>query len=78
VRRLDEIIRDALELEADVEMRSLSYRVTPGWDSVAHYQLLAALEAEYEFIFEPDELMAMTDYEGICRVIERRNRDAER
>ncbi len=72
--RLEETIRTALELEADVDLASISYRDTPAWDSVAHLQLLTAIEEEYELTLEPDELMAMTNYASIRAVVERRSR----
>ena len=71
---LDRIIREALELDESVELTSLAYRETAEWDSVAHLSLLTALEEAYGFELEPDELMAMTDYAGVRRVIERRTR----
>ena len=76
--RLDDTIRDALELDPDVDLEAIAYRETPGWDSVAHLQLLTALEEGFDLVFEPHELMGMTDYASIRRVVEGRAGHAPR
>ena len=70
--RLDTIVRDVLGLEPNIDLEHVAYRETPTWDSVAHLQLLTALEEAYQLTFELEELMGMTDYAEICAVIERR------
>jgi acyl carrier protein len=69
---LDSIVRDVLELDPDIDLAHVAYRETPTWDSVAHLQLLTALEQAYGFSFRPDELMEMTDYTGIRAILDRR------
>lgn len=71
--RLDDIVREVLDLEPDVDLSSIAYRETPTWDSVAHLELLTALEQAYGLTFEPDELMEMSDYDAIRAVTERRS-----
>ena len=70
--RLGDTIRQTLDLDPGTDLETLSYRSTASWDSVAHLELLIALEEEFGFVFTPDELMDMTDYPAVREVVERR------
>ena len=41
-----------------------------GWDSVAHLNLVMAVEAQFSVTFEPDEIAAMSDLGAIARILE--------
>lgn len=73
--RLDDTIRGALELDPTIELETISYRGTPAWDSVAHMQLLTAIEQEYGLTLGSDDLLSMTDYAGVRDVVRRRTGD---
>lgn len=70
--RLDEAIRSGLSLPDDVELATIAYGTTPEWDSVAHMQLVVALEMEFGIMLETDDVIAMSDYAQIHRILEER------
>lgn len=74
MERLDTVVRASLELEPDVDVRSTSYRHTTAWDSVAHLQLLTALEEEFEITFDDEDVLDMTAYDQLREAVERRLR----
>ncbi|MCL1599305.1 MAG: acyl carrier protein [Actinomycetia bacterium] len=59
---LDEIFRDVLALDATDDTTQLAYGATEGWDSVAHMQLVAALETSFNIMLDTDQVIAMSDY----------------
>lgn len=73
--RLDAIFRDVLELEPDVELPELRFRHTAGWDSVAHIQLLLAIEEAFGIAISAEDASAMLDFESACGVVERADGD---
>lgn len=72
VARLHEAIRDGLGLSEDTEVSSIVYGETPEWDSVAHMQMVAALEAAYGIMLDTDDVIGMSDYSEIRRILTER------
>jgi acyl carrier protein len=67
--RLDQIIRDGLALQDSTDVRSIAWGRTEEWDSVAHMQLVAALEAAFGIMIDTDDVIAMSDYQEIRRIV---------
>jgi acyl carrier protein len=67
--RLDQAIRDGLGLEESTDVRSIAWGQTEEWDSVAHMQLVATLEATFDLLIDTDDVIAMSDYGQIQRVV---------
>ena len=59
---MDERFRSVIEAVLGIDGRTLkdddSARTIPQWDSVAHLQLLLALESEFGVQFSPEEMAA--------------------
>jgi len=70
--RLDHTIRESLALEGSTEVRSIAWGQTAEWDSVAHMQLVAGLESEFGVMIDSDDVIAMSDYAEICRILRER------
>jgi acyl carrier protein len=68
-QRLDQAIRDGLALSPSTDVRSIAWGQTEEWDSVAHMQLVATLEAAFDILIDTDDVIAMSDYEQIHRVV---------
>lgn len=66
--RFDDAVRSGLALPADMELAGIAYGETEEWDSVAHMQLVAALESTFDLMIDTDDVVAMSDY-GAIRVI---------
>ena len=65
-RRFRDVIEAVLAVDGGAITDTDSPRSIPQWDSVAHLQLLLALEAEFGVQFSPDE-MAQLSTIGLIR-----------
>jgi len=70
--RLDAAVRFGLALEEGSDVALIAYGETEEWDSVAHMQLVAALENEFDLLIETDDVIAMSDYREIRRILRER------
>lgn len=69
--KLEQAFRDALAAPEDQPVASFRYGTTPGWDSLAHLQLVAELEDLFEVAIEPDEVVEMSDLESAKEILGR-------
>jgi acyl carrier protein len=53
---------EALGLPADTQLEELAYRGIKQWDSVAHMQLVSAIEAAFDLMLETDDVLGMSSY----------------
>ncbi len=60
--RLKLAFLNALELEPDTNYEGLAYRETASWDSVAHMQLVVAIENEFDVMLETEEVLALSSF----------------
>jgi acyl carrier protein len=67
--KLDVALRSALDLPEDLELAGIAYGETDGWDSVAHMQLVAAIENAFGIMLETEDVIAMSDYGAISRIL---------
>ena len=67
--RLDRAIRDGLVLRESTDVHSIAWGQTEEWDSVAHMQLVAALEAAFGIMIGTEDVIAMSDYSEIRRIV---------
>lgn len=44
-------------------LTALEYQSIPQWDSVGHMQLIAALEDEFDIMFDTDDIIEFSSYE---------------
>ena len=54
--------KDVIDLPDDVDREQLLYGDFPGWDSVAHMTLIAALETEFDCMLEMDDILDMSSF----------------
>ena len=67
-QRLDAAIKRGLGIANGEDLTTLAYGKTEYWDSVAHMQLIAAIENEFGIMMETDDVIAMSSY-GAARQI---------
>ncbi|MCA0375348.1 MAG: acyl carrier protein [Gemmatimonadetes bacterium] len=60
--RLKAAFSAALELPADADHAALAYRETPTWDSVAHMQLVVAIENAFDVMLETEDVLALSSF----------------
>ncbi|TCD15387.1 acyl carrier protein [Oricola cellulosilytica] len=61
--KLADIIREALELPDTYPADKLMYSETPGWDSLAHMRIVAAVEEHFNIMMELDDITDFSDYD---------------
>ena len=66
---LERTIRDALGLRDSTDVPSIAWGQTEEWDSVAHMQLVAGLEAAFDIMIDTDDVIGMSDYAEIRRIL---------
>ena len=67
--KLNTAIRLGLSLPSTVDLPSIAYGNTEEWDSVAHMQLVVAIENAFGIMLETDDVIAMSDYAAILRIL---------
>lgn len=67
--RLDQVIRDGLGLRESTDVHAIAWGQTEEWDSVAHMQLVAALEGAFGIMIDTDDVIGMSDYAEIRRIV---------
>jgi acyl carrier protein len=70
---LDQAIRDGLGLSESTDVRTIAWGQTEEWDSVAHMQLVATLEAAFDILIDTDDVIAMSDYAEIRRIVSQKD-----
>lgn len=75
--RLADVFRDVFDLDADEQVENLEYRGIPQWDSVAHMQLVAAIEDEFDVMFETDDVTDMSSFSEAVRILGNHGVDAD-
>lgn len=53
---------ESLGIPADTALEELTYRGIKQWDSVAHMQLVAAIESAFDLMLETDDVLGMSSY----------------
>src|SRR5215210_3261565 len=51
------------------DLSGIAYGRTEGWDSVAHMQLVAAIENALGIMIETDDVIAMSDYAAVTSIL---------
>lgn len=57
---LNEVFAKALAVDASLINDSLQYQSIAQWDSVAHMQLIAAIEDSYDVMLDTDDIIEMS------------------
>lgn len=60
---------EALGLSGDVDVTSTAYRVTRQWDSVAHMQLVGAIELAFDIMLDTDDVIGMSSYQRAREIV---------
>jgi acyl carrier protein len=67
--RLKKVFSAALGLASDVDPTSLAYAQHPAWDSVAHMQLVSAIEGEFDIMLDTDDVIGMSSFGEAARIV---------
>lgn len=68
--KLEKIIRDALNLGSEVDVKTLTSQGNPAWDSLRHVALCLRVQNEFRVRFDGAELVKMRSYDDIVKTLE--------
>ena len=60
---------ESLGLPGDVDVTTTAYRVTRQWDSVAHMQLVGAIELAFDIMLDTDDVIGMSSYQRAREIV---------
>ena len=69
---LERIFRSVLKVTPDTDVRTLSAESHGGWDSIAHLNLILAVEQEFRFMMSPEEATEVRSFEQMLDLVESR------
>lgn len=67
--KLDRAFRTSFGLGDEVDLGETAYGRTDGWDSIAHMQLVAAIETAFGIMMDTEDVVAMNSYRVARRII---------
>jgi acyl carrier protein len=62
LEKLQEAFVQAIHVSPESDFDSLAYGQTPGWDSVAHMALVAAIEEAFDIMLATDDVIGMSSF----------------
>lgn len=62
LEKYNQVFMTAFGIEKDA-LVNLEYQSIPQWDSVGHMQLIAALEDDFDIMFDTDDIIDFGSYE---------------
>ena len=71
----NEIISEIFNIEKDKILDDLELQNIESWDSMAHMELIAVIEEEYNFIFTGDEIADIKKIGDIKEIILKNNKN---
>ena len=63
IEKYNQAFVETLELTED-KLPTLKYHDVEAWDSVGHMTLMAALEDAFDIMFDTEDALGLTSYEG--------------
>ena len=68
---LQQLIAVTLKVDRSLVTDDASMQTLTKWDSLAHMNLVAAMEAEFNVRFEPEDLLSMVSVKDIVETLKR-------
>ena len=69
--RLARAFKAGLSLPADTDCSHLEFAKTQAWDSIAHLQLIVALESEFDIMVDTQDMLAMSSYAKARAIVQK-------
>ena len=69
LQKYNSIFMNLFEVSEDVLNDTFNFGVAPGWDSLAHMELIAQLEDEFEIMLETDDITHFGGYENGKKIL---------
>lgn len=66
---LQQIFLDTFPLDPDVDWTAVRYGETPGWDSLAHMQLITELEDSCDILIDTDDVIDLSSFDKAVEIL---------
>tara|TARA_Y100001968_G_C19014068_1_gene551978 strand:+ start:175 stop:408 length:234 start_codon:yes stop_codon:yes gene_type:complete len=77
MNKVDEIFRELFKISQERIYDDATMNDIPGWDSLTHMDLIAAIEEEFAIELDGDEIAEMTSIENVRKIIVSKNADRQ-
>jgi len=67
--RVNKVFLEVIGIDPAIDSEKLVYSEIPGWDSVAHMALIAALEEEFDCMLDMDDIIDMSNYDKALTIM---------
>lgn len=61
--------KDVIGVEDTADRATIVYNEHPGWDSVAHMTLVAAIETEFDCMMDMDDILDMSSFDKAVEIV---------
>ena len=68
-KKILEVLVLELKLNPNINTESLKYNETPGWDSLAHMRIIAALEEAFDCIMETEDILDLSSFSKAVEIM---------
>jgi acyl carrier protein len=68
----NQVFVDGLKVNTD-QLETLTYRSTPGWDSIGHMVLIAAMEDAFDIMMDTNDIIDFSSYETGKQILTKYN-----
>ena len=70
-QKLRRAFASALQMSEEIINENLQYASTPGWDSVAHMALIAALDSTFDVMLDTDDVLDLSSYPKAREILQK-------
>jgi acyl carrier protein len=67
--KIEKIFQDVIGIDPHTDRASIVYSEIPGWDSVAHMALIAALEEAFDCMLDMDDIIDMSNFDKAIEIM---------
>jgi acyl carrier protein len=71
IDRLSETFVSALGLPPGTDVTHLEYRSIEQWDSLAHLNLVTAIESDFDVMLDVDDVLGLRSFEAAVEILKR-------
>lgn len=69
--KIQRIFQEVIGVDPESDRASIIYSEIPGWDSVAHMSLVAALEEAFNCMIDMDDIIDMSNYDKAIEIMKK-------
>lgn len=69
--KIQSIFQDVIGVDPKGDRSAIVYSEIPGWDSVAHMALIAALEEAFNCMLDMDDIIDMSNYDKAVEIMQK-------